>query len=206
VRAQKYMTQKAKPILFCDFDGVLCHDRFWSNLPERHLNQVKDILLGGEPSLIDEWMRGKYSAEQVNTIVSKEIGLPYEELWEMFVQNCRTMSVSMPVLELLSDLRKDYVVILTTGNMDSLARFTIPSLGLDKYFDLIVNSYYEGMLKTDNGGETFIKYLNRYNAEISESIVIDDSNRVCKVFRELGGVALRVTPEADALFHLRGMK
>lgn len=197
------MIQKTKPILFCDFDGVLCHDRFWSKLPVNYLEQVKNFLMIGEPSLIDEWMRGKYSAEEINVLVSKEIGMPYEELWGMFVQNCKTMCVSMPALELLNELRKDYLVILITGNMDSLARFTIPSLGLDKYFDHIVNSFYEGALKTDNGGETFTKYLLQLNAEVSESIVIDDSNRVCKVFRELGGTALRVTPEEDAVFHLK---
>lgn len=75
-------------------------------------------------------MKGKYTAEQVNEKIAQEIGMPYEEVWQLFVNDCSTMRVPQEILEQLSSLRSRYTVILMTGNMDSFSRFTVPALGL----------------------------------------------------------------------------
>ncbi|OGZ52835.1 MAG: hypothetical protein A3B25_01125 [Candidatus Ryanbacteria bacterium RIFCSPLOWO2_01_FULL_48_26] len=194
--------KKTKPILFCDFDGVLCHDLYWRSLPLDEYEKLQELLFRNDTSLVNDWMRGKYSAEEINRIVSEKIGIPYERLWNIFIEDCKTMQVSKEVLEALRGLRERYTVILITGNMDSFSRFTHPALALENYFDHISNSFYEGMHKTDNKGEIFLKYAKKYDVPIESCIVLDDSKNVHKVFTELGGTAYLVTQNQGILYHL----
>lgn len=191
-----------KPILFCDFDGVLCQQRYWCSLPGDEFAQLQALLFGEDRTMVIDWMRGKHTAEDVNRFISERTGIPYERLWKTFVRDCETMQVSKEVLEKINSLRDRYTVILTTGNMDSFTRFTRPALNLDPYFDHISNSYHEGIHKTDNGGELFLKLADKYGAPISKCIALDDSPKVHAVFTALGGTAYLVTPEQDISFHL----
>jgi FMN phosphatase YigB (HAD superfamily) len=90
--------------------------------------------------------------------------------------------------------------------MDSFSRFTVPALKLDQYFDDISNSYYEGKFKSDNDGEVFKDYLEKYSAPIKESILVDDSPLACATFKALGGRVLQATANEDLTFHLHGLK
>jgi FMN phosphatase YigB (HAD superfamily) len=112
------------------------------------------------------------------------------------------MQVSKRTLERLSWLRSRYIVILLTGNMDSFSRFTVPTLGLEKYFDYISNSYHEGRLKTDNNGEIFRMFTDRFGVALRECILIDDSLGACRMFEALGGVAYLVTAEKNIDYYL----
>lgn len=112
------------------------------------------------------------------------------------------MNVSKNVLETVGNLREIYTTILITVNMDSFARFTVPALKLKDYFDDISNSYYEGKFKSDNEGEVFRDYINKYSAPVERSILIDDSTGACVTFRAVGGIAYQVTSEEDISHHL----
>jgi len=191
-----------KPILFCDFDGVLCYDRYWRSLPSDKHRKLQEIFFQNDTMLVNDWMRGKYSAEEINQIVSEKIEVPFDELWKIFVDDCQTMQVSKEVLEKLHHLRSQYTVILITGNMDSFSRFTCPVLKLTDYFDYISNSYHEGLHKTDNHGELFLKYTNKYGVAIKDCILFDDSVKVNNIFNELGGKAYLVTPEQNVQYYL----
>jgi FMN phosphatase YigB (HAD superfamily) len=191
-----------KPILFCDFDGVLCDDRYWRSLSVSEFEKIQKLLFQNDTSLVHDWMRGKYTSEEINQIVSHEIGIPYEKLWEVFVTDCLTMQVPKNYLQNLNALRSSYTVLLITGNMDSFNRFTVPELQLDIYFDEIVNSFYEGMNKTDDKGALFLKYADKYDVAISDCVVFDDSPNVCNVFLELGGVSCVVTKDKDLGYYL----
>lgn len=193
-----------KPTLFVDFDGTLCHERYWRSLPADKYQLVQDFLFGvaADPTLRRGWLRGKYTAEHINRLVAAEIGVPFEALWDLFVKDCRTMRVSPTTLKKLGDLRARFSVVLVTGNFDSFSRFTQPTIGLDKYFDYVSNSYYAGIAKTDNDGALFLKLADRFGVPISSCIVIDDSPKVCAVFFRLGGTAHLVTPERDIEYFL----
>jgi len=197
--------ENIKPIIFCDFDGVLCFDLCWRSLPSNEHEKVQELLFRNDTTLVNEWMRGKYSAEEINKIVAEKTGIAFEKLWNIFVEDCKTMQVSKELLETLHNLRDRYIVILTTGNMDSFSRFTHPALKLENYFDYVSNSFYEGIHKTDNNGEIFIKYAKQYNVPIKNCFVFDDSKKVCKIFTELGGTACLVTPEQNLIYHLKNL-
>ena len=127
--------EKSKPILFCDFDGVLCWERYWRSLPSVEHEKMQELLFRNDTTIVNDWMRGKYSAEEINQLVARKIGMPFEKLWNIFVEDCKTMQVSKDILKKLRAFRKYYIVILITGNMDSFTRFTHPALMLENYFD-----------------------------------------------------------------------
>ncbi len=144
-----------KPLLFIDFDGTLCHDRFWRSADDVTKGKIQDFLFNPKNPLVAEWMKGKHTSEDINQILAKELDVDYQKLWDIFVEDCKTMKISDEVLNHLAILKNKYITILSTDNMDCLDRFTVPSLKLDLYFDAILNSYNERSLKIDNNGNFF---------------------------------------------------
>lgn len=191
-----------KPILFIDFDGTLCCDRFWRGLPQDQYKKVQTLLFGEDKIYLQEWMKGRRTAEEVNQLLAKQLEIPFEEIWEIFIKDAETMHVSNEVLKTIGSLRDKYTTILITVNMDSFSRFTVPALELNSYFDDISNSYYEGKFKSDNEGEVFRDYINKYSAPVERSVLIDDSTGACETFRAVGGIAYQVTSEEDISHHL----
>lgn len=185
------------PVVFIDFHGTLCHDRYWRSLSTPDQSRLQAFLFENNTELVTAWMRGRYSAEQINDIVANHLGRDPAALWSLFVADCQTMTIAPGVLERLGRLRGRAVTILITGNMDSFTRFTVPSIGLDKVFDIISNSFTEGRLKTDDGGAQFLDYARRFGTGLERCFLIDDAADVCALFSGLGGQALRVTPAFD---------
>jgi FMN phosphatase YigB (HAD superfamily) len=190
-----YNRKLMKPILFIDFDGTLCHDRFWRSLEPTIQQKIQANLFGLKKELVRDWMLGKYTSEEINQMLAEELGSDYDTLWSTFVSDCERMFVSQEVLDRIKILRSRYLTVLITDNMDSLDRFTIPALGLDQYFDLIVNSHIEKALKNDENGKSFQKVIEKYQSPISESILIDNSISSCEIFADLGGKSCLVTSE-----------
>jgi FMN phosphatase YigB (HAD superfamily) len=194
-----------KPILFIDFDGTICHDRFWRSLSAESYNRVQEHIFGADLTYVNEWMRGGKTSEEVNKVLAHQIGIPYEELWEVFVKECETMQVSSDTLEKIHSLREKYTVILITGNMDCFMRFTVPSLKLESYFDFISSSYDEKISKTDNNGQVFKKYATKHGVLIESCFVIDDSQGVCSTFELLGGTAYLISEDKDIKHYLNAL-
>lgn len=191
-----------KPILFVDFDGTICHDKYWRSLPSQNYEAIQSLLFGNDKTRVNDWMLGKYTAEEINQFVCDKTGIPYADLWGMFVNDCATMRVPKELLSRLSAQREIFKTVLITGNMDSFSRFTVPELKLVNYFDCVSNSYDEGKHKTDNGGEIFVEYAEKYQVALTECILIDDSPGACSLFDALGGNSLLITSEKDIAFYL----
>jgi len=194
-----------KPILFIDFDGTLCHDRFWKNLDARDLNKLQKFLFTKDSQLLKEWMRGRLSSERIVEICSKDLSIPYDYLWRIFVEECKTMKVPKESLDRISSLRLSFYTVLITDNMDSFSRFTAPSLNLNRYFDIIANSADSGILKLDNDGFIFKTISAKLQSPLSVSILFDDSLKTCELFATLGGKSNLVTKSKDLLFYLKSL-
>lgn len=188
--------------LFIDFDGTICRDKFWRSLDDAKASLVQNTIFKKNQVLLVEWMCGKHTSEKVNEFISKETGLEFQALWEVFVYDCKTMSVDQDLLSLIAELRRKFHVVLVTGNMDCFDRFTIPALNLENHFDVIVNSYNEGQLKSTNGGETFSKYIK---GSFDKAYLVEDSSPSCNIFCGLGGTALQVTETTSATSHLENL-
>ncbi|HVT75055.1 MAG TPA: HAD family hydrolase [Candidatus Paceibacterota bacterium] len=195
-----------KPILFIDFDGTLCHDRFWRSLGQDSLRKIQDALFSSNKDLIRDWMRGMYTSEEINRRLVDILGLSYDSLWRNFVDDCKSMSVDGNVLKKIRELKAFYKIILITDNMDSFDRFTVPGLGLKDYFDDIINSFNMKKLKTESDGQVFIDTLKRNNILPQQAILFDDSEKSCETFNKLGGRSFRVAKERPLLHCLNELK
>lgn len=184
------MPTNSKPILFIDFDGTLCYDRYWRSLPPDMLAEAQQLLFGRDNSLVVEWMLGKRTAEEINTILAKHVKVLPQDLWELFVYDCETMKVKQTTLDAINSLRTRYTTILITGNMDSFTRFTVPALELDTYFDYITNSADAGALKSDESGRQFLDVATSLSVSLNTCFLIDDSEKICDIFERLGGKSL----------------
>lgn len=191
-----------KPILFIDFDGTLCHDRFWRSLPKDDYSKVQELLFGTEKSVVEKWMIGDTSSEDVNKLVAEHLGKSFEDIWKSFVFDCQTMHVDRKVLETIAKLREKYTTILLTMNMDCFSRFTVPCLRLEDYFDEISNSYYTKKIKTDREGEIYRDLATKHGVSLKDCVTIDDSTSACSIFEKQGGKSHLVTYEANISAHL----
>lgn len=195
-----------KPILFIDFDGTLCHDRFWQSIDKSSFDKIQNFLFRENKSIVKEWMLGLHSSENINQLISKKLNIPFDKIWNVFVTDCENMNISVDVLNQIKNLKKNFHVILITDNMDCLTRFTVPALKLDSYFDLIINSFDYRKFKSDNDGEIFLQILNECGSKIEDSILIDNSKDDCTTFSKLGGIARFVTSEKPLAFWLENLE
>lgn len=177
-------------IVFLDWDGTLCFSRFWETAKQRTI--IDDVLFRQNKPMVLEWMRGKYTSEEIHDFLEKEARVSPADIWKEFVRGCETMGFDTRLRERVKNLRKKAKVVLVTGNMDCFSRFTVPALGLKEVFDDVVNSSELGYLKTENEGKTFLDILAKYKVGIQESILVEDSENTCKVFEKIGGRAYRV--------------
>jgi len=183
---------RSRPIIFIDFDGTICHDRYWRTLLGDKQDKLQIYLFQENRDIVFDWMRGLYTSEEINSLVAAALEMPYSELWEIFVADCQSMHISPATLARIGHLRPIANTVLVTGNMDCFSRFTVPALLLDQHFDAVSNSY-KGRLKTDDGGALFMQYVEQFGASIEDCVVIDDSEEVCSTFARLGGTPLHVT-------------
>lgn len=197
-----------KKIIFIDWDGTLCWSRFWESLikSDPDFTKIVDHFFIHKKKIIIDWMKGKINSEEINKVISKKSGLSEDMLWRIFVSDCKNMKIDSDAVMLIKKIRKKYPVILVTGNMDCFTRFTVPALGLNKLFDLIINSADIGYLKTEYNGKIFIDCLKQFNINnMSDAYLLEDSEKTCIMFNQLGGNIMKVNRKEDTINHLKNI-
>ncbi len=179
-----------KAILF-DFDGVLCRDRFYTRtlFPEHKsvLDWIEVNIFGNTP-LVEQWMRGEMSSEEINRIIAEACAIEFELLHEKFLESVRCMQLDIQVKKIVQRLKTQGVTVgLVTNNMDVFSDITVANHKLDKLFHVIVNSSDYGMLKKDDTGKLFDIALEKLGFDIQDSLVVDDSSIVINLYKNKGG-------------------
>lgn len=193
-------------LLFMDFNGVLSYQPYWHLLlDEKHpLHDyylgIREFVFHGKERLLNGWLLGQYSSEDIHHKVSEVFGISYEEIFSAFREGCKKLDVSTLILKALQPLRKNFHCILRTDNVDSFRRFTLPeNPKLVSSFDEIHCSCDLGNLKKTNGGAYFRDVVSEKRMEIENCVLIDDSERVCRVFRDLGGIVFQPNREDEVV-------
>ncbi len=175
-----------KPTLFIDFDGTICFDHFWRSTEKPVKKFIKQFLFKDNQPLLGDWMRAAHTSEDINKTIAEASGFDYNELWNCFVGDCKAMYVKQSTLELINNARSKFNTVLLTDNMDCFDRFTVPALGLQKYFDSIANSYNYKAAKGDEGGLLFRLVAEEQGIDLGEAIFIDNSKNTCELFETFG--------------------
>lgn len=190
-------------ILFIDWDGTLCHSRFWS-LNQDICEKAQEPLFQKNQALVHEWMRGEKSAEQVCEWLAQEIGEDYQLIWDGLAESCRNMEFSEIARELINTIKQRSYVALVTDNMDCFSKITVPALSLNQVFDKILNSYELRKMKNYENGSVYSDYAKFKNIPLSKTHLIDDSTKTCDLFKTLGGEAHRTKGVLETIEILKG--
>lgn len=191
-----------RSLFFFDWDGTLCSGRFWQSLRSENSKvsqTIEDFFVTGENGLLKDWMLGRIISEDVNRFISDKANFSFDSLWSTFVKDCQEMSFDPVLGQRIKKIKEKAKTVLVTGNMDCFRRFIIPALNLDEYFDKIIISSEVGSFKEENDGEQFRKIVADFNTTISDSVLIDDSEKCCAVFEKIGGEAFRTVGPNDTL-------
>jgi hypothetical protein len=179
-----------KKILFCDFNGVISYNNFWSKYKDK-TDSIKAIFA---TDLVTQWMKGDKSSEEINQIFAKTSNLNYETVFNDFVEDCKNLDVSVLVLNAIKS-KKDYIKILATNNMDCFDRWFLPNNPIiTDTFDFIHNSYNIKMLKEEQYFSLIPKVFGA-----TKCIHIDDSPTICQIAKGYGIQVFCVTGETEVL-------
>lgn len=200
---------KQSRLLFVDFHGVVSHDPYWKSLKNvahplhGFAEDIERFVFTEQPNLFRKWMLGQYTAEEFHKLIARGTGAPYVELFDSFVQDCRSIDISEKLIHALRDMKRDFRIILATGNTDALERYSIPyrESAFD-VFDNIDNSFRIGRMKYDDGGAYFSHRAEQEGIPMQCAYLLEDSEGTCEVFRALGGTAYLVNSEPTALHAL----
>lgn len=176
-------------IIFLDWDGTLSHGRFWSELNAEIYEKIQRSLFEGNKALIDAWMVGDATSEDVCDWLVQSTGLTSDVLLNALQVSCQRMTLAENIVDRILQIKKDHHVVLVTDNMDCFSRFTVPAQRMADIFDMIVNSSDVKRLKRDDGGLSFKEIAQKYGVAFNVCTLIDDSEKTCALFRKLGGAA-----------------
>ena len=189
----------AKNILFLDFNGVLSQKTFWFSLSRpshpshRFFAPLQTYLFGENIDIVKKWMKGGYTSEQVVKMVADAIDAPYAQLLRQFITDAVNLDVSVSILKNILILKKEYIIVLMTDNMDSFSRFTLPAHAqISETFDEIFVSCEQKVFKTEENCAAFESIIAKYGAVKENCILLDDSVRNCAAFEVFGGQAVIV--------------
>ena len=212
-RKEKIKQQK---ILFVDFNGVISYDPFWKSMTDTkhplhvYYKQIEELLFKGEnkiEGLIEEWMLGDYTSEDIHHIIADKLDAPYQQIFDVFCEDCKHLDISKQILQRIQALRKDYYCILRTDNMDTFHRFTLPANNyLTEAFDEIHSSYLLRQLKKTDGGKYFVTTVADLGVTFGNCSFIDDSKSNIALFESLGGKGYCTQNEAEVIVVLDKLK
>ena len=184
-------------VVFFDWHGVLCNDRFWHSVLDagqhplrRALGAFATEIFSNEP-LVKAWMRGQLSLRDVAKdwpITHKRWDVDF--LLRRAERDCSTMRIQPDMAALARELRSSCFVVVATDNMDcfiqAMARHTVARTT----FDGIVCSSDIGVLKRDDPERFFGSFLGKVGVALRNSVLVDDSSANCAAFSQAGGRAI----------------
>lgn len=187
---KNFLIMLYQTVLF-DFDGVLCHDRFYEKTLLPDYQNVYDWIQAnvfGDDEIMQKWMRNDIKSNGINKLIAENTGIAREVLDSLYMKSVRMMELDGRVENLAKSLKLSGRKIgIVTNNMDVFSEITVGEHQLDKLFDIIVNSADYGRLKKDNNGGLFDITFAVLNETIKNSLMIDDSASVIELYERRGG-------------------
>lgn len=205
-------------IIFFDWNNTLSNSLFWEQLKDVNhpryswYNLINKFLFLENKKLIEKWMVGKISHEDVSSKVANYIIIHLKEKGQKhsvdsklkkeitkiidsdLEESCRKMRfVSEEITELLEKLRRmGKKCVIATDNMDTFIKYTKPSMELEKYFDDFLvsselNTFKFDIIESPEGCLPFFdRYLKAQKVKYDEVVLIDDCVDNTGTFKSLG--------------------
>lgn len=188
------MRRKGIKNLIIDFGGVLIdldRRRCIENFKKLGLPDVEVVLdIYHQQDFFQKYEKGLISSEEFRSVIREKIGKPVtdaqiDDAWNSFLLN-----IPSSKLDLLLNLRKDYVVYLLSNTNEIHWQwscrnvFPYKTFRVEDYFEHIYLSYEMKEAKPD--AEIFQKVLDETGIIPAETLFIDDSEANCHTAAALG--------------------
>lgn len=196
------MRRKGIKNLIIDFGGVLIdldRQRCIENFKRLGLPDVEVVLdIYHQQDFFQKYEKGLITSAEFRDVIREKIGKPVtdaqiDDAWNSFL-----VSIPAAKLDLLLNLRKDYVVYLLSNTNEihwqwsCQHAFPYKTFQVENYFEHIYLSYEMNMAKPD--AEIFQKVLDDTGIIPAETLFIDDSAANCRAAEALG--ITTYTPQA----------
>lgn len=196
------MDKREIKAVFFDFSKVLSRGRFYSGLgkvdPERY-ERLQTEIFAPPSTLCDRWMRHELTRHDINRHLSRKLNIPETELNRYLLDSVQHLPLDQDLIGWANELKqKGQSIAIVTDNMDTFSAYTVPSLGLDKIFPVIVSSADHRILKKDQNGRLFQIALEKLGLpDFRAVLLVDDSPKNCELFQRLGGQTVVYKEFAD---------
>lgn len=188
------MKRKGIKNLIIDFGGVLIdldRQRCLDNFSKLGISDVESLLdIYHQQDFFQKYEKGLITTTEFRDVIRSKTEKPVtdaqiDDAWNSFLMNIPAYK-----LDLLLNLRKDYVVYLLSNTNELHWEwsckhvFSYKTFRVEDYFEHIFLSYKMKMAKPDAG--IFQKVLNETGIVPQETLFIDDSDANCRTAEALG--------------------
>ncbi|MCA9014358.1 MAG: hypothetical protein KDA77_03410 [Planctomycetaceae bacterium] len=211
------MPQQSLPagikVIFVDWHGVLSRDPFWISILHnqchplhQQLSKATENLFNRQVDRVHHWMRGELTANQIieSFQITPGTNFPRDYLNHKLIEDCQYMRINVALVRYLEEAKTTGIkIVLATDNMDCfndaiqqaqqqrkcVEGETISFTSTVQLFDGILCSSERRVLKRENPQHFYADWLKRQSLEFSDSLLLDDLEINCDVFRAAGGIA-----------------
>ncbi|MGH7196978.1 MAG: HAD family hydrolase [Candidatus Saccharimonadales bacterium] len=182
-------------VIFLDWEGTLSKSRFWGHWAadarrQKDYNLIQKRFFENSHDIKQDWMLGKLSAEEAVEFIADLTNMSSANLLTGLQKSCEQMQfIDERILEQVGKLRQNGTkVVISTDNMDTFTRWTVPALKLDTHVDEVLNSHtlkaFKKETHADGTSKFFADFFAQYGVEPSRSLLVDDSinNKVVENF------------------------
>jgi len=188
-----------------DFGFTLSSDLYFKVAPPEYPSWHAQLqpLLFGDSKLFHAWMLGDIDVNGIARYLTGYFDLSQVQIIEALEAGCRNLTFNEPVLEFVKSQRAlGKKTALVTANIDLFTTVVVPSHGLEKRFDVILNTFdYQTLDKTVLWERAF----DQLNASYKTSLLIEDGSKVPALFRAKGGYAYQYEGDEGFLEWLSGL-
>lgn len=183
--------KELKAILF-DFDGVLSKGRFYSTISDKD-QKIKDAIVQNIFSkeawdVVQTWMRGEKSFEEIHEMFAEKIGTDVDFLNKSLIESILAMKLNDELLNFAKYMRSQGVkVAIFTDNMDIFDRVLVPYNNLKNKFDFVFSSSEYKKLKLDNEAEFLKQVMEEMGVKPAQTLFLDDSPKIGVFMEKFGG-------------------
>jgi hypothetical protein len=190
-----------------DFGFTLSPDYYFNvtppGFPQWHEVIQKEIF--GTPSLVIPWMKGELTSLDIAGVLSKHIPMDIPMILTTMEEGCRHMSFNPAVWDFaVVQKAAGRKTALVTDNMDVFTKVVVPAHGLDRLFDVIINSSDFHEIGKELLWPIAFERLGS-GIGFTNSLLIEDGETEPTLFRSLGGSAYQYSNDEAFLKWLSSM-
>jgi FMN phosphatase YigB (HAD superfamily) len=179
--------------VFIDWYKTLSDSIFWEHLKgTKDFELISKALFEDSNKIINPWMRGKFTAEEVSKLVSGKTKIDYKYIFDNLEKSAKTMIFGTTLIpKLINALTaKGVKVYIATDNMDTFTRWTVPAMRINKFFTGFYSSDKIGFLKKDMDDHGRSKFFNKIiehkSFDFTNSLFLDDNLKIADITTKLG--------------------